>query len=133
MQSSPIQEIMEDILQSNKGKVIYVDFWATWCAPCLSEFPNSKRIEADFQNKNVSFVYLCLDSDQDKYKATVSSYDLGGQHYFLSAKQSGSIRDLFKVSGIPFYLLIDRDGTILETGNHLRPLTAKDKINTLFQ
>ncbi len=133
MQSSPIQEIMEDILRSNKGKVIYVDFWATWCAPCLSEFPNSKRIEADFQNKNVSFVYLCLDSDQDKYKATVSSYDLGGQHYFLSAKQSGSIRDLFKVSGIPFYLLIDRDGTILETGNHLRPLTAKDKINTLLQ
>ncbi|HAL54259.1 MAG TPA: hypothetical protein DCP78_19095 [Sphingobacterium sp.] len=44
MQSSPIQEIMEDILRSNKGKVIYVDFLATWCAPCLSEFPNSKRI-----------------------------------------------------------------------------------------
>lgn len=133
MRSSPVQGIMEDIFRSNKDKVIYIDFWATWCAPCLSEFSNSKKIEADFHDKAVSLVYLCLDSDLDKYKATVSNYDLGGQHYFLSAKQSAAIRELFKVGGIPFYLLIDKDGTIQETGNHLRPLYAKDKINKLLK
>ncbi|MDR3007090.1 MAG: TlpA family protein disulfide reductase [Sphingobacterium sp.] len=133
MQSSPVKGIMDDILLSNKRKVIYIDFWATWCAPCLSEFPNSKQIEAYFHNKDVSFVYLCLDSDFDKYKATISRYDLGGQHYFLSAKQSSAIRELFNANGIPFYILIDKDGRILETGNHLRPLSVKDQINKLIQ
>lgn len=133
MQSSPVKDIMADILSANKDKVIYIDFWATWCGPCLSEFPNSKQIEAGFHDKEVALVYLCLDSNLEQYKATISKYELGGQHYFLSAKQSSAIRDLFHINGIPFYMLMDKTGTILETGNHLRPLSVKNKINALLQ
>jgi len=126
--SSAVNEIFDEILGSNKGKVIYIDFWATWCAPCLGEMPSSKQIEYELRNQDVSFIYICLESEKEKYLATISKYQLGGQHYFLSKEQSRDIRALFEIQGIPFYVLIDKKGTIRERGSHLRPLPTKAKI-----
>ena len=130
-----INELVDEIFQQNKGKVIYVDFWATWCAPCLAEFPNSKEVEHEFEDKDkdVAFVYLCLESDENQWKATIDKFQLGGQHYHLSYKQSTEIRNLFDVRGVPEYLLIDKSGVIKEKGTHLRPLTVKDKINEMLK
>jgi thiol-disulfide isomerase/thioredoxin len=130
--SSTAKEIFDEIIQSNKGKVIYMDFWATWCSPCLSEMPNSKQIEKELTNRAAAFVYICVDSEKDKYMATLSKLQLGGQHYFLSKKQSDEIRKLFQIHGIPFYILIDKKGVIKESGSHLRPLGAKQKIVELL-
>jgi len=130
--SSTAKEIFDEIIQSNKGKVIYLDFWATWCSPCLGEMPNSKQIEKELANRNVAFVYICVDSEKDKYMATLSKLQLGGQHYFLSKKQSDEIRKLFQIHGIPFYILIDKNAVITESGSHLRPLVAKPKIVELL-
>jgi len=130
--SSGASEVFKEILEANKGKVIYIDFWATWCGPCLAEMPNSVQAEKDLYGKDVSFIYICLESEKEKYLATVSKYQLGGQHYFLSRKQSEDIRKLFEISGIPFYLLIDKKGVVKEKGSHLRPSNIKHKINELL-
>ena len=130
--SSTINDIFNEILESNKGKVIYIDFWATWCGPCLSEMPRSKQIENELRNDDVSFIYICLESEKDKYLATISKYQLGGQHYFLSNEQSKDIRQLFEIKGIPFYILIDKKGIIKEQGSYLRPLVAKNKMQKLL-
>jgi thiol-disulfide isomerase/thioredoxin len=126
--SSTAKEIFDEIIQSNKGKVIYIDFWATWCSPCLSEMPNSKQIEKELAKRDVTFVYICVDSENDKYMAALSKLQLGGQHYFLSKKQSDEIRKLFQISGIPFYILIDKNGVIKKSGSDLRPLVVKQMI-----
>jgi len=128
-----INQIIDDILQQNKGKVIYVDFWATWCGPCLSEFPNSKRIEHEFEDKDVALVYICLESEENQFKAILDRYQIGGQHYLLSRTQSAEMRTLFEISGIPSYLIIDKSGVILEKGGHLRPSVARDKIRELLK
>jgi len=128
-----INQIVNDILQQNKGKVIYVDFWGTWCSPCIAEFPNSKIAEQELRGKDVVFVYICLESAEKQWKATLDKFQLGGQHYFLSNKQSAEIRKLFELTGVPFYLLIDKDGVIKESGNHLRPLVAKNKIKEMLK
>jgi len=130
--SSTVSDIFDEILESNKGKVIYIDFWATWCGPCLGEMPSSKQIENELKNQDVSFIYICLDSDKEKYLATISKYQLGGQHYYLSNVQSNDIRKLFEIQGIPFYVLIDKKGIIIERGSHLRPLVAKNKMQKLL-
>ncbi|MDR3252229.1 MAG: TlpA family protein disulfide reductase [Tannerella sp.] len=129
---SSVNQIVDSIMQSNKNKVIYVDFWATWCGPCLGEMPNSKIVEDEMKDKDVAFVYICLESEEQKYKATISKFQLGGQHYFLTRQQSQEIRTLFEISGIPFYLLIDKNGVITEKGSHLRPLDAKSKLKNLL-
>lgn len=129
---SSAKKIFEEILAFNEGKVVYLDFWATWCGPCLSEFPNSKRLEEELKDQDVSFVYLCLESDKEKYLATLSSYQLGGQHYFLSKQQSADVRKMFEITGIPFYVVINKEGVIQETGSHLRPMVAKPVVEKLL-
>jgi len=128
-----VGQIMDSILQQNKGKVIYVDFWGTWCAPCLGEMPNSKIIEHELENQNVAFVYVCVHSDEKQWKATLDQFQLGGQHYFLSNKQSSEISNLLEITGYPFYLLIDKNGVIKEKGSYLRPLSARDKIKEMLK
>lgn len=119
--SSEVKEIFNEILANNKGKVVYMDVWATWCGPCLEQMPNSKKLEKNFKDKNVSFVYLCVNSDKAKYLATLDKLQLGGQHYFLTNQQSRDLFKMFDMPGIPYYILVDKEGTIKEQGNHLRP------------
>lgn len=128
-----VNQIVSEILKQNEGKIIYVDFWATWCGPCLAEMPNSKVLEQELKDEDVSFIYVCLDSDEKQWKATLDKYQLGGQHYFLSTIQSNEIRALLGMPGIPFYLVIDKDGVIKEKGNHLRPMQAKNEILKLLK
>jgi len=128
-----INQIVDEILQQNKNKVIYVDFWATWCGPCLAEFPNSKILEREFEGKDVVFVYICLDSEEKQFKVVLDKYQIGGQHYILSRTQSAEMRTLFEISGIPSYLLIDKNGVIKEKGSHLRPLDVKNKIKEMMK
>lgn len=128
-----VNQIVEEILEQNKNKVIYVDFWATWCAPCLLEMPNSKALENELNDKDVAFIYICLESNEEQWKATLDKFKLGGQHYLLSKKQSGEIRTLLDLTGIPFYLLIDKNGVFKEKGSHLRPIPVKGKIEELLK
>ena len=126
------QQIFENILQSNKRKIIYIDFWATWCTPCLREFSNSKIIHESLKDNNIAFIYICIDSEEKSGKATIAEKQLSGQHYFLSKEQSREIKEFFEFDGIPFYILIDKNGKIKEKGYHLIPLEAKPKIEKMF-
>lgn len=126
--NSSAKEIIDSIFSDNVGKVIYLDTWATWCAPCKSEMPNSKKLMEKMKGKDVVFVYLCIDSNESTWKANLSELQISGQHYFLNQKQSTDFRKSFKVNGIPHYFLIDKKGTILEKGSHLRPNIVEEKI-----
>ena len=130
---SSVEKAIDDILRQNKGKVIYIDFWATWCGACLAEMPNSKVVEHELNKKNVAFVYICLESEEERWKAVLDKYQIGGQHYLFSNKQSAEIRRSFEISGLPFYVLIDKSGVIKEKGSHLRPFTAKEKIKEMLK
>lgn len=131
--NSSAKEIMDRIIQSNKGKVIYLDCWATWCGPCRSEMPNSKELMKKMTGKDVAFVYLCIDSEEKLWKASLAEMQLTGQHYFLTNEQSTDIRKVFEVNGIPHYFLIDKKGIIVEKGSHLRPDAVEGKIEKLLK
>jgi len=128
-----VKQIIDDIFQQNKGKVIYIDFWATWCGACLSEMPNSKVVELELKKKNAAFVYICFETSEEQWKAIIDKYQLGGQHYLLNSKQSAEIMSLFEIGSLPLYILIGKNGVIREKGSHLRPLVAKDKINEMLK
>jgi thiol-disulfide isomerase/thioredoxin len=131
-ENSSIKQIIDSVFINNKGKIIYLDCWATWCAPCREEMPNSKNLMKELKGHNVSFVYFCIDSDEKSWKAALAEFQLGGEHYFLNKEQSAEFRNVFEVNGVPFYILIDKKGNIIEKGSHLRPENVKEKITTLF-
>ncbi|MGK7390043.1 MAG: TlpA family protein disulfide reductase [Candidatus Cyclobacteriaceae bacterium M2_1C_046] len=114
-----------DLLKKHKGRAIYVDVWATWCGPCLEEFPFSIELHEDF--KDVDFVYLCIDSQEASYKNTIKRYGLEGNHYFLNKDQSTRLREELNMNGVPHYLLIDKSGEIIYSGYQLKPSNHQTK------
>jgi thiol-disulfide isomerase/thioredoxin len=131
--NSSAKQIMDSILTTNKGKVIYIDCWATWCSPCRAEFPDTKILMSELVDKSVVFVFLCIDSQENGWKSTLAEFQLGGQQYFLSQEQSSDLRLSFDIKGIPYYMLVDKQGTIIEKGSYLRPKMVNEKIVKLFE
>jgi len=131
--NSSVKEVIDSIKSQNKGKVIYLDYWATWCAPCRKEMPNSKKLMNNFEGENVSFVYVCLDSKEDAWKASLGQFKLKGQHYFMTKQQSYDMRKLYEIRGIPYYILIGKNGEVIEKGSHLRPDVAQEQIEKLLK
>lgn len=122
------------ILDKYKGKIIYVDVWATWCQPCLAEMANSASLRQKFNGKNVAFVYLCINSPgENLWKNKIASHQIEGEHYFLDKQQSESLIKGYGIKGIPRYMIIDQDGQIINQ-EATRPgdsKTFKD-LNTLL-
>jgi thioredoxin-related protein len=95
--------------------------------------PNSKKLMKQMAGKEVTFVYLCLDSEEKQWRTCLDKFQLGGEHYFLTKKQSSDLKGIFEINGIPHYLLFDKNGTIVEKGSYLRPDVVKDKIEGLLK
>lgn len=128
------KSIIDSIWLQNQGKVIYIDYWATWCGPCKAEMPNSKKLKKKLAGENIEFVYICMDSKEEQWKLALSQLQLDGQHYYTDKKQSGSIRNAFEINGIPHYMLVNKNGHIVESGSYLRPMNPETikKIETLL-
>lgn len=131
--NSTISGIIDSIRANHRNKVIYIDCWATWCGPCLSEFPNSKLLMGELKDKDVAFVYICLDSKEKQWKALIDRHQLKGEHYLLSTPQSDDLRKIFEIEGIPHYIIIDKTGKVLGKDYNLRPYEAKRAIVQLLK
>ena len=104
-------------LSDLRGKIVYVDIWATWCSPCLGEFPDSKKVHAAFKdNDQVAFLYVSVDQDTLAWKKMVAGNRVpAGRHMLSGTDAPGSVWNLYHVWGIPRYLLIDANGRMVAT------------------
>lgn len=118
--------MVKHILEKYKGKVIYLDIWATWCVPCLSQMSNSKKLRQQLAGKEVVFLYLCISSaTESNWKNLIAGHNIEGEHYFLSNSQSAELAREFNIKFIPRYVIIDKGGNIAnaEAGYPLDPRT----------
>lgn len=114
-------------LSTFKGKLVYVDVWATWCGPCIGEIPALQKLEHEYQGKNVSFISISIDEDKDAWLKMVNEKELGGiQLWAGNLWGSDSIEGITKnyaIYNIPRYMLFSLNGTVIST-NAPRPSSS---------
>lgn len=126
-ESTSENDFYQALVTKYPNKVIYLDFWAPWCGPCMSEMPNSKNLKKQFDGKDVVFVYLANRCEESAWKTTIAEKKIEGEHYYLTDKQYAGLRDLFEIKGIPHYALIDKNGKIV---NSKAPRPGSGKVIT---
>ena len=109
-------------LKDLKGKVIYIDVWSTWCAPCIEEIPFAKKLQGRFEGNNeVQFVNISIDRDKEAWKNfLLSDKSWKGLHLHLQKKEKDMFWKNYKMFGVPTYMLIDQTGRIINA-KALRP------------
>ncbi|MDO5524439.1 MAG: TlpA disulfide reductase family protein [Bacteroidia bacterium] len=114
--------VVKHLIDSNPGKVVYVDISATWCGPCMRQMPYSKALHEALAGEPVVFVYLWLDGESERAKNIIPGLELPGIHIALTDKEWQDIVKRFNTrSSIPYYLLFDKNGVMVDFGLHLRP------------
>lgn len=104
---------LADVLKPFKGKVVYVDIWATWCAPCLNQFPYLSKLREKTKELDVVYFYISVDSPEKKvqWEKSIQHYDLKGYHLHASPELAEGLRKEFG-NYIPRYIVIDKEGNI---------------------
>lgn len=107
--------VFSDFVKNNSGKVIYVDFWATWCAPCIKEMPYSEKLRRQFNNKDVVFLFISMDEDYFLWKEDAVTKSLSGaEGNFIFENPKNTLTEDLKISAIPRYLIIDKKGSFYQ-------------------
>lgn len=108
------EQSLTDIFKANKGKVIYIDFWASWCAPCRKEMPASIELHKKLQHEDIVFVYISIDKHPTAWKKSLQNLHLEGigQHYRRNQEEMVEFLKFFYIYSIPHYMIIGKNGQI---------------------
>jgi thiol-disulfide isomerase/thioredoxin len=116
------------ILESHKGRYVYLDFWASWCVPCRAEIPFSKKLASELGQKNIDFIFLSIDENKNSWKEAVKQENLqDSSKSFLIINPKGKYNyQYYKVNEIPRYIIFDKEGRVIDF-NAPRPSEKKTK------
>lgn len=133
LNSTPLvaaDHLFDSIMAKYRGKVVYVDFWATWCGPCRSGIREIAPLKEELKAENVAFVYITNEtSPEETYKNMIPT--IKGEHYRLKQDEYNYLATKFQVTGIPHYVLVDKEGKVIyphlgfNTNENLKELFKK--------
>ncbi len=111
-----VNDFIVNLKSKFKDKALIIDFWATWCAPCLHEMPFSKRLHEANKDLPVEYVYICTNSASNinLWKNKIAELQLPGTHIFMDEKIVEELKSSFNNagSGFPTYVVIGTNGKL---------------------
>jgi thiol-disulfide isomerase/thioredoxin len=99
-------------VEQNKGKVIYLDIWASWCRPCTGEMPASLALRKKLPDSSVVFLYISLDDNFASWQKAAQYFGLQNSFLLTNARESSLVRNL-QLNSIPRYVVIGKNGKIV--------------------
>ena len=111
------EDLFTSIISKFKGKVLLVDFWATWCGPCRMANKTMAPMKEELKDKDILYLYITGETSPLKTWENMIP-DIHGEHFRLTDAQWKYLSDAFKIEGVPTYLIVDREGntTFRQTG-----------------
>jgi len=109
--SGASEKLMDSIIAKYKGKVVFVDFWATWCVPCLKAINESECVRKEFENSDVVFLFF-TDRSSPRKTWEQKIYEISGEQYYLTEKEMNSVNKKYDFTAIPHYLIFDKNGVL---------------------
>jgi thiol-disulfide isomerase/thioredoxin len=114
-----------------KGKVVLIDFWASWCGPCRKENPNVVKLYEKYKEAGFTVLSVSLDDNKANWLAAIEKDKLAWPNHVSDLKKWGNeVARLYQVTGIPFTVLVDQEGKIIDT--KLRGVELERALSTIF-
>lgn len=106
------EDLFASIISKHRGKVLLIDFWATWCGPCVAGHKSMRPMKAELADKDIVYLYIAGEnSPKERWEEMIPT--ISGEHYRLTNEQWDYLWKTFNLRGIPTYFIIDREGNIV--------------------
>ena len=125
------EKILRKIIEPYKGKIVLLDVWGTWCAPCKMALKDSQKEFEALKDYNIQYLYLANRSPEQAWKNVINEYKVTGNnvaHYNLPADQQSAVENFLKIHSYPSYRIIDTDGNIIDLDVDARDFEATKRI-----
>ncbi len=103
-------------LAEYKGKVLLIDFWATWCGPCMAELPNVIAAYEKFHGKGFEILGISLDEDREAFDKCIADRKMTWRHHFDGKGWKNEVAQAYGVNSIPATYLVGKDGKVVAVG-----------------
>lgn len=111
--SKEIIKTFEDIIEEEKGKLILIDFWASWCAPCRVEMPDLRKIKKEIDSSKFSVISISIDDKISFWRKASKQEKLKQKNFLLLDHEKSEIIKNYKITTIPRYMIFDQNGILI--------------------
>ncbi len=117
-------------LSDYRGKVVFLNFWATWCDPCKDEMPSMEMLHRTLKDKPFVILAVSVDKKREDIEKFLREYNIS---FLILHDRKGSVKELYKTTGVPETFIIDQNGIIAEKVWGPRDWTRRENLKTIFR
>ena len=99
-----------------KSEYLFIDFWASWCGPCIADIPNIKKAYEKYRGKGLEVLGVSIDNSEESWKKALKRIDAPWDQVIVKKNTESLVREMYHFKEIPYSILLDKDGYIIEVG-----------------